>query len=492
MSDPSPIRLPADALLILAGPSGSGKSTWASRWFEPNQVVSTDALRGVVGEHEHDLRASADAFALVDTIVDRRMKRGLLTVIDSLGMDSATNERWRQIAHDHRRAAYLVTFDTDPKVCRKQNKGRPGEVPSKVLTAQLEKWSNVKADLGEGFDFVHPAGPASVVAAHLLPAGSGGGLTTLKFGLTISSFDWDVEVDGVASRLSGIASEAEAAGMSSIWVMDHFMQIPQVGREWDRMLEAYSTLGFLAARTSRVTLGTLVTCITHRNIGLLGKTVATLDLLSGGRAVCGLGLGWFEREHKAYGYRFPPVSERYELLKDSLEFLPLLWGPGSPRFEGKQFSTREAICYPRPIQERVPILVGGSGEKRTLKLVAKYADSCNLFGEPDVIAKKVAVLVEHCERIGRDPSEIQVTQLSSIVAASSQAELNDRVDALKVGGESRSTFVNRTTAGTHEQHTDRFGRLAEVGVDQVILSLADIGTPEAVSDFAPIVQYFSQ
>lgn len=492
MSDPSPIRLPADALLILAGPSGSGKSTWASRWFEPNQVVSTDALRGIVGEHEHDLRASADAFALVDTIVDRRMKRGLLTVVDSLGMDSATNERWRHIAHDHQRAAYLITFDTDPKVCRKQNKGRPGEVPSKVLTAQLEKWSQVKDDLFTGFDFEHPAGPASVVAPNLRASGPAGDRPGLKFGLTISSFDWNVEVDDVAERLGAIASEAEAAGMSSIWMMDHFMQIPQVGREWDRMLEAYSTLGFLAGRTSRVTLGTLVTCITHRNIGLLGKTIATLDVLSGGRAVSGLGLGWFEREHKAYGYDFPPVSERYELLEDALKYLPLLWGPGSPGFEGKRFSTPEAICYPRPIQERVPILVGGSGEQRTLALVAKYADACNLFGEPDVIARKVRVLAEHCERIGREPSEIEVTQLSSIVAALGQRELDERVDALKVGSESRSSLVARMTAGTHEQHIDRFGRLAEAGVDQVIISLADVGIPEAVSNFAPIIQEFSR
>ena len=146
-----PIRLSADALVILAGPSGSGKSTWARRWFEPNQIVSTDAARGVVGEHEHDLKASSDAFDLVEMIVTRRLARGLFTVIDSLGMDSDRNDRWREIANEHGRPAHLVRCDGDPKTCRTRNKGRAGEVPSKVLTAQLEKWGAVKDSLGTGF-----------------------------------------------------------------------------------------------------------------------------------------------------------------------------------------------------------------------------------------------------------------------------------------------------------------------------------------------------
>jgi F420-dependent oxidoreductase-like protein len=489
VSEPSAIRLPADALVVLAGPSGSGKSTWAARWFESNQVVSTDQLRGVVGEHEHDLRASADAFAVVDMIVERRMKRGLVTVVDSLGMDPEQNKRWLTIANSQGRSTHLVLFDEDPKICRKQNKGRPGEVPSKVLTAQLQKWAECKGDLGQGFDLSHNRSPASVVATNLLSSGPADGPPNLKFGLTVSSFEWDTDV---ADRLGRIAADAESAGMASIWVMDHFMQIPQVGREWDRMLEAYSTLGFLAARTSRVTLGTLVSCITHRNIGLLGKTVASLDVLSGGRAVCGLGIGWFEREHRAYGYEFPPVGRRYQLLEDALEFLPLLWGPGSPAFEGQHFSTPEALCYPRPIQDPIPVLIGGSGEKKTLRLVAKYADACNIFGEPETVRKKIDVLNRHCDELGRDPREIQITQLSSVIAAERQTELTKLVETLKATNESASSFTNRATAGTHEQHIDRFGRLAEVGVQQVIVSLGDMGRPDAVSEFAPIIETFAR
>src|SRR5690606_30785450 len=160
-------------------------------------------------------------------------------------------------------------------------------------------------------------------------------------------------------------------------VMDHFLQIPQVGREWEDMLEAYTTLGFLAAATQRVRLGTLVTGITYRNIAILAKQLATLDVLSGGRAIAGLGAGWFEREHQLYDVAFPPLAERYARLRDALELLPLMWGRGTPPFEGRTTAVAETICYPRPVQERIPIMVGGSGERTTLRLVARHADPCN-------------------------------------------------------------------------------------------------------------------
>ena len=145
----------------------------------------------------------------------------------------------------------------------------------------------------------------------------------------------------------------------------------------------------------------------------LGKIVATLDVVSGGRALCGIGAGWFEREHRLYGWEFPPLRERFARLEDALELLPLMWGPGSPRFEGRTVTVEEAICYPRPLQERVPILVGGSGERRTLRLVARHADACNLFGDPETVRHKVAVLRSHCEAEGRDPAEVTVTHLAA-------------------------------------------------------------------------------
>ena len=480
------IRLASNALVVLAGPSGSGKSTWAARQFDPNQVVSSDQLRSVVGEHQHDLAASDDAFALVDQIIERRLARGLITVVDTLGMDPARLDRWRAIATAHSAPTHLVRFDEAPAVVRKRNRGRAAAVPSKVVTAQLTKWDELRDELANGFDHVHAPDEVVVVARALL-ARPDGDVPRLRFGLSISAWEWPGTPADMADRLGQIAAEAEHAGFDSIWVMDHFMQIPQVGREWDPMFEAYTALAWIAARTSRVRIGALVTCVTHRNLAHLGKIIASLDVLSGGRAVCGLGAGWFEREHHVHGYEFPPLAERYDLLRDALEFLPLQWGPGTPAFEGRRFSTPEARCYPRPIQEHIPMLVGGSGERTTLRLVAEYADACNLFGEPDAIADKIAILHRHCDDVGRDPSQIEVTQLSPILSAPDAARLASRVDELRPESVSANRFIEGRTAGTVHEHIDRFGRLAQAGVDTAIVSLADVGHPGAVADFAPVI-----
>ena len=481
------IRLASNALVVLAGPSGSGKSTWAAANFEPNQIVSSDQLRSVVGQHIHDLAASADAFALVEQIVERRLTRGLITVIDSLGMDRELLDRWLAIAATHDVPPYLVRFDEPAAVVRKRNRSRASAVPSKVLTAQLARWEDVRDTVGEGFEEVHSPDEVVVVAKSLLdrPAGPVAGL---RFGLSISAWDWPGDNPDMANRLGEIASEAEHAGFDSIWVMDHFMQIPQVGRDWEPMLEAYTALAWLAGRTSRVRIGTLVTCVTHRNLAHLGKIIASLDVLSGGRAIFGLGAGWYEREHTIHGYRFPPLAERYELLEDALQFLPLQWGPGTPPFEGHHFSTPEARCYPRPLQERIPLLVGGSGEQKTLRLVAQYADACNLFGEPDVVRHKIDVLHQHCADLDRDPTEIEITHLSPILCAPDGDRLRQRVDELRPASVSAHQLVEGRTAGTVEEHTDRFGRLAEAGVDTAIVSLADVGYDRAVADFAPVIE----
>ena len=187
MTAAAPITLGTDALVVLAGPSGSGKSTWASTWFETSQVVSSDALRGVVGHHEHDLRASTDAFALLDEIVARRLGRGLLTVVDTLGMDRERLDTWLAMAADHGRTAHLVRFDEEPTTCRKRNRSRPNAVPAKVLTAQLDKWAQVRDDLGTGFDAVHEPGPAHGVARSLL--GSTDGRPAMRFGLSMGLGD---------------------------------------------------------------------------------------------------------------------------------------------------------------------------------------------------------------------------------------------------------------------------------------------------------------
>ncbi|MEM7091845.1 MAG: LLM class flavin-dependent oxidoreductase [Actinomycetota bacterium] len=478
------IRLAADSLVVLAGPSGSGKSTWAQEHFRASQIVSSDRLRGVVGEHEHDLRASADAFAVLDEIVTRRLTRGLLTIVDTLGMERDRIDRWLAIAADTGRPTHLIRFDEEPATVRKRNRSRADAVPAKVLTAQLAKWDEVRDELTAGFDQVHAAGDAVVVSRNLLP-GHDGPTPTMRFGLSISAWDWPGGNEDIADRVRGIAAEAEAAGFESIWVMDHFMQIPQVGREWDPMLEAYSTLSFLAATTTRVGIGAMVTCVTHRNLALLGKTIATLDVLSGGRARCGLGVGWFEREHVVHGFEFPDVNDRYLLLADALEFLPLQWGPGTPEFDGRCFSTPQARCYPRPLQEHIPILVGGSGERRTLRLAAQHADACNLFGEPEVVTHKLEVLQNHLDDFGRELADIEVTHLSPILSAPDGAALKSRMDELWPGdGGGR---LDRSSAGTVEAHIDRFARLGNAGVDTAIISLADVGFEGSVTAFAPVI-----
>ena len=297
----------------------------------------------------------------------------------------------------------------------------------------------------------------------------------LRFGLQVGRFTWPGAPAETATRLATIARAAEEAGFSSLSVMDHFVQIPSVGREWEDMLESTATLGFLAASTSTIRLGTLVTGITYRNPAHVAKIVATLDVLSGGRAFCGLGAAWFGREHELYGWPFPPLAERYELLEDALELLPLMWGKGTPRFEGRRITVPAATCYPRPLQEHVPILVGGSGERRTLRLVARHADACNLFGDPPTVARKVDVLRRHCDAEERDPATVTITNLS---------------EAAVLGGSPSAAERYAPVVGTVEEHIGRYRQWAEAGVEEAIVALHLDGTPAQIEAFAPVIAAF--
>ncbi|MGH9279042.1 MAG: TIGR03560 family F420-dependent LLM class oxidoreductase [Acidimicrobiales bacterium] len=450
-------------MVVLVGPSGSGKSHWAAEWFAPEQVVASDRMRALVGESEHDQRAGTDAFAVLDLVLERRLRRRLFTVIDTLGLDGDRRRSYVSLARRHDLPVVAVAFDAAPADCRARNQLRARPVPAKVLAAQLRQWPAVRDHMAEdGFDAVLAPGPVRIVDPRHLHAPEAARRqredpAPMEFGLQISSFTWPGGPTELAARLAAIARTSEDAGFTSISVMDHFVQIPQVGRHWEEMLDSWTALGFLAAHTSRVTLGTVVTGVTYRNLAHLGKLVATLDVLSGGRAFCGIGAAWYEREHKAYGWDFPPVRDRFRLLEDALRLLPLMWGPGAPSFEGSTITVPEAICYPRPLQEHVPILVGGGGEKRTLRLVAKYADACNLFGTPETVRHKVAVLHRHCAEVGRDPADVRITHLASI--------------------------------GTEdvEDHIGAFRELAEAGVQTAMVRLRDGATPEG---FAPVIEAF--
>jgi F420-dependent oxidoreductase-like protein len=488
--------IPSSALVVLTGPSGSGKSTWAAEHFPTEQIVSSDALRALVGTGERDVRAGTDAFAVLDLVVERRMKRGLTTVVDSLALDPKQRSTWITAARKHERPVHVVAFDTSADECRARNKAREHPVPSKALTGQLAKWPDARAALDDEFDGVHAPGmprlvPPTLHAHQSRAARQEEHPMKLRFGLTISSFTWPGDASEIPTTLGRIARDAEEAGFSSIWVMDHMLQIPQVGRQWEPMLESTSTLGFLAAATERARLGTLVTGISYRNVAHVGKIAATLDVLSEGRAMCGLGAAWYDREHTAYGWEMPPLAERYELLEDALELFPLLWGPGSPPYRGRRIEVAEAICYPRPIQEQIPILVGGSGEQRTLDLVARHADACNLFGEPDVVREKIDVLHRHCGKHDRDPSDITITQLSSILCGRDIDDVDRRLSSRAGDHATPEQVAEQLTAGTVDDHIGRFRALGDAGVEEVIVSLADVGHSGTVESFAPVIAAFA-
>jgi F420-dependent oxidoreductase-like protein len=497
VDSPRPHLLPAPCLVVLVGPSGSGKSTWAAAQFAADEIVSSDRLRAVVGRGEDDLDATGDAFALLDAIVEQRLGRGLTTVVDTLGLDPVRRRAWRDAAARHDVPCVAVGFDVAAEVCRARNRERVRPLPADALRAQLARWAAVRAGLdGEGFAVVLRPVAVHAVPAHLAASAPRAAVQRdrpvgLRFGLHVSSFPWTATAEGLAA----VAGAAEAVGFDSLWVMDHVRQIPQVGRDWDPMLESYATLAWLAARTSSVRLGVLVTAVTFRNVGHLAKIVATLDVLSGGRVTCGLGLGWYEREHRAYGWDFPPVPARYELLEDALAALPLLWGPGAPAFEGRRIRIPEAICYPRPLQEHVPVLVGGGGERRTLALAARYADAVNVMGDAAVVRRKVEVLARHGAAAGRDPGTIEVTHLGPALVGDDPAHVRSLVDALRPRRGTPERYAAVANAGTVEDHVGRLRLLAEAGVDHAIVSLPDLGHDRgdpaaAVHRLAPVIAAF--
>jgi F420-dependent oxidoreductase-like protein len=238
----------------------------------------------------------------------------------------------------------------------------------------------------------------------------------MRIGVHLVKFDFDGGPEAIGPTVARFGEAAEEAGLDNVSVMDHYFQMPFLGGAERQMLEGYTTLGFLAGHTSTVDLQLLVTGVTYRHPGLLAKIITTLDVLSGGRAVLGLGAAWYQEEHESLGVPFPPVSERFERLEETLQIVHAMFDGNRAPFDGKHYRLAATVNNPAPVR-RPPIMVGGAGERKTLRLVAKYADACNIFanadGGPAELQQKLDVLRTHCEREGRDYDEIAKTILWS-------------------------------------------------------------------------------
>jgi F420-dependent oxidoreductase-like protein len=231
----------------------------------------------------------------------------------------------------------------------------------------------------------------------------------MKLGLHIADFTWDGGPTAVRQQLGDVAARAEQAGYDRVSVMDHVWQIGPLGPPEHEMLEAYTALGYLAAKTERVKLLTVVTAVVYREPGLLAKAVTTLDVLSGGRAMLGIGAAWNEEESRGLGLFFPSTAERFERLEEALQICKQMWSQDDGPFEGKHYRLERTLNSPQALSRpHPPILIGGAGERKTLRLVAEYADACNIFDTPE-LAHKLQVLRAHCERLGRDYDEIEKT-----------------------------------------------------------------------------------
>ena len=483
--------LPDPALVVLVGASGSGKSAWATARYRPQEIVSSDQLRGVVGSGEHDLDASADAFAVLDQIVTARLKRGLNTVVDTLGLDPVRRRAQLGAARRAGLPAVAVLFDTDAALCRRRNAQRDRSVPAAVLDGQLQRVPAAARELdAEGWDLVtRPAGaaiePAHSPGSHRAAAEQDLRPARLGFVLQISRFGWQDDPPGWLAAVAGAAADA---GLDGIALMDHLIQIPQAGRAWEPIPEPWVTLGLLAGLAPGLRLGTLVTPVTFRAAGILAKTVATLDVLTGGRAFCGIGAGWWDREHAAFGLPFPAAAARLDQLEAAIETLRALWQPGTKAYQGTKVWLPETTCYPRPVS-RVPIIVGGGGERRTLRIAARLGDGCNLPSALDVLDRKLAVLREHCREAGRDPAQVQVTVLDIPVIGEDREHAATLVEKLR-GRTPAATFARRHHAGTAADHIGRYRLLAERGVATVFVSLPDLAGPQDVLRLAPVTAAF--
>jgi len=304
------------------------------------------------------------------------------------------------------------------------------------------------------------------------------------FGYHMPSFTFKgVTGPDLFDRVVELAGAAEKAGFDLVTVMDHFYQIEAVGSEEEPMLEAYTTLGALAAKTDRVLLGTMVTGVTYRNPAMLAKIITTLDVISRGRAVLGIGAAWNESEHAGYGFEFPPIGRREDRLEEALTIAKAMFTEERPSFEGTYYRIERALNRPRPIRPGGPsILVGGGGEKRTLRLAARFADITNWFGGFEEASQKLGVLDRHCEAVGRDPAEILRTVSVPIVLV--DAERDKAAVLAGMPADRRGAVIPVTVA----EGAETLHRYMDAGFGGFVFRNAAARTPEAVARIGELIK----
>lgn len=257
----------------------------------------------------------------------------------------------------------------------------------------------------------------------------------MNLDLHVPRFDWAGSPAGIGPGVADLAKRAEAIGVRTLSFMDHYFQMDWMAPAEDPMLEGYTALGFVAGCTDTIRLRLLVSGVTYRHPGLLAKCVTTLDVLSGGRAELGIGAAWYEREHLGLGVPFPPTAERFERLEEALRICLQMWSDDNGPFIGRHYRLAETLCRPEPLSRPRPrILIGGGGERKTLRLVAQYADACNFFGGPEEIAHKLDVLRRHCDDVGRDPAEIEVTASGGREPGATSADVLRQAEELAAVG----------------------------------------------------------
>jgi F420-dependent oxidoreductase-like protein len=302
-------------------------------------------------------------------------------------------------------------------------------------------------------------------------------------GLQIPNFTFPgVTNDQLFDHVVMLASTAEKAGFDSVHVMDHFYQLPGSGPRTDPMLESYTTLAGIAARTKTIRVGALVTGVTYRNPALLAKMVTTLDVVSSGRAILGIGAAWNEDEHRGYGYDFPPVGERISRLEEAVQICRAMFREEAPTFEGRYYRIQGALNFPRPVQPNgPPIMIGGGGEQRTLKLVAQYADMCNIFGDATTVRHKINVLEQHCQSVGRDPGTIIKTRLGSLLIRKTDAEAERAFQQLRSRpGVNEQVVRALFMVGGPDRVAEQAQQLLDAGLDGLIFNMPHMEDPEMI------------